>query len=139
MVHIVQVAPVLPVGKLASWASVRGERDKSGSTDLICWRSASSFAIGQDWLVGNLNARREYGRIYDRRAWPPASTFASAKLEAGNRNGKRKYASVVYVGTRDNDSMQGRLDQADDAAVQISADYAVIPMQDILALGKEAA
>lgn len=48
-------------------------------------------------------------------------------------------ASVVYVGTRDNDSMQGRIDQADDATVQISADYAVIPMQGILALGKEAA
>lgn len=82
-------------------------------------------------------------------------------------------SSVVYTGTHDNDTMQGWLDQADDAAVQIAAEYAfgkkltkaearklsdshelcdalircaiasaadfaVIPMQDILSLGKEA-
>lgn len=33
-------------------------------------------------------------------------------------------ASVVYTGTHDNDTMQGWLDQASDAAVKIAADYA---------------
>ena len=81
-------------------------------------------------------------------------------------------ASVVYTGTHDNDTMQGWLDQADDVAVQLAAEYAfgkkltkeearklsdshelcdalircaisstadfaVIPMQDIFSLGKE--
>jgi 4-alpha-glucanotransferase len=81
--------------------------------------------------------------------------------------------SVVYTGTHDNDTMQGWLNSASDAAVKIAAeyafgrkmsesearalsdngelcraiiklaiastaDYAVIPMQDILGLGAEA-
>ena len=94
----------------------------------------SSFAIGQDWLVGNLNARREYGRVYDRRAWPPASTFASGKPK---RQAEVCVRCLRRYARQRHDARPAR--PTDEAAVQISADYAVIPMQDILALGKEAA